>query len=233
MSPADEKPLQIKVPREAESGLRLIAKAAGFVRGGIGNISPALVALAKGDFYITRSLHPATEVNYQVRAKIGEMIDNQRSFSLTYQGNDIQTVNVTCAEIVFDAYGRNYLVVYTDKENPLEIVCLSTNFTIDINDIIDVTAIKKPWNVILPQVEVCFWILNKSYISRKNDQVTSKKLEGVSGLLITRKIISSELFISEVLGHGSNCCVIKPDNIRQEIASQLRKSLSHYSSATP
>jgi hypothetical protein len=231
--PTKSTPVQInvKVPEHCERFLRLLAASLGYTRGKSASIREFLIALGNGQYrLVPGSLSPN---GIETLNLIVDRILSQNTFCVCVKSGDgLTNYTVLSGTILIDSTGKNFLMAYTKENNPLEIEELSNNFAIEIEHITSIENSHLPWSSFVPYIPVEFW-LDAKFIYRylpSADDVSSvpSEVNNRMGTLITRKVSSSELLISELISYQDNCFLISPNSLQHKIIHRLSKNLSLY-----
>lgn len=231
--PTKSTPVQInvKVPEHCERFLRLLAASLGYTRGKSASIREFLIALGSGQYRLVPGSFSPNGI--ETLNLIVDRILSQNTFCLCVKSGDgLKNYTVLSGTILIDSTGKNLLMAYTKENNPLEIEELSNNFAIEIEHITSIDNSNLPWSSFVPYVQVEFWI-DAKFIYRyfpSADDVSSVPAEvnNRMGTLITRKVCSSELLISELISYQDNCFLISPNSLQHKIIHRLSKNLSLY-----
>lgn len=234
----DKRILQIRIPKEYERHLRMAVSNAGYVRGKSGNLTAALIGLANGECRLVNNSktvkESGTRLNSDLAAKIHAWIDSQTPFQvLTYEKNVPKSYDVLSAKISLHQ-GMPLLYAYVKQVNAHELNELAHNQVLDLDRIVDATAlIDDSWIVAMPTLQILFFLnSNASTQYQKTQDDTSLRageIKNIQGVFVTRSILSSSVVIKELLAYGSDCHLISPESFRTMLLQELSKIFDLYS----
>lgn len=166
------------------------------------------------------------------RGKIDEFRRNSQPFHLLYKLPKGESQEFTASYAEITPYEKRlYLQIWTaelPKDAESEIPELKHNRCLRLDRIEGVVPVSGAWRGYFDSINVQIRLLGglaRAYEAKENDIEDDGGHEERN---VTRRVINLFWFIREVRCYGSDCIVIRPEAVRERVADDFAKALSHY-----